>query len=284
MNSAFTTRPRDLIRESPESYIDETALAAAEHAMAAYFARVPYTLSVMRAGFQGGTVLESGPAQVAIAWSHEVIVISPRGSDQTADWRGNFLSIFRRQWRPTLPKGCRLGIGFRSQVDRIAPLVVEKLLALRELFPRAELVIGGHSLGAALVPPLVAYLDLQGLPVRVAYMLEPPRPGNRRFAEWYNDAFSDFSTPTYMVVNVMRGQTDLVTRVPLRRHGARHVGQRVIHADGRVLFGEDAWQLHRAANPVGYVKAWRVITRTVYSVRAHLGKQLLKTLRGRVEG
>ncbi len=282
MSSTFTTTPEDLIDDDPRVYSDRTALAMAEHSIAIYEKTDRYRFAVASAGFTGGTVLTRGPAQVGIAWHPKVIVISPRGSDEPRDWLGNFASVFRRQWRPILPKGCRIGVGFLRQAKRIAPHVLAKVKWARYIFPKAEVVVDGHSLGAALVAPIVSYLDWGGVPVTVAYMLEPPRPGNAAFADWYDQVFSRFSTPTYNVTNIVGGETDMVTRTPLRRHGARHVGQRVLLSDGKMHYGIGAWKRHRADNPVGYLKAWRIISKAICAVRAHSGQRLLKTLRARV--
>ena len=81
------------------------------------------------------------------------------------------------------------------------------------------------------------------------------------------------------VVNVVGGVSDLITRIPLKRHGARHLGRCVIHSAGNVLKGWKAWERHRDENPVGYIAAWRVITRVIASVQAHSGKRLVEVLR-----
>lgn len=278
--STFTT-PEDLISDDPRVYSDTTALALAEHSVAVYQSAEHYGFDAMAAGFTGGTVIARGPAQVGVAWSPKVIQVTPRGSDQPRDWLGNFASVFRKQWRPILPRGCRVGVGFLRQANQIAAPVLAKVLWARQIFPGAKVTISGHSLGAALVPLLVAYFKYHGVLARVAYMLEPPRPGNGKFARWY-DAKTPRHVPTYNVTNVVRGETDLVTRVPLRRHGARHVGQRVVLADGERYDGYSAWRAHRAANPVGYVAAWRAISKAVFALRAHSGELLLETLRRRL--
>ncbi len=280
--SVIRTSPVDLLR-TPRRYDDLVALATAEHAVKVYGSAAEYGFEAMSAGFEGGTVVESGPAQIGLSWSPEAVVVAPRGSDEPGDWIGNLASVVRWGWLPYLPKGCRAGLGFRSQARRAAPLVLGRLRQLLARRPAASVILTGHSLGAAVVPLLVAYLHHHGIDIRVAYMHEPPRPGNLALATWYDRAFTAGSTPTYTVVNVVGGEADLVTRVPLKRHGARHLGRCVIHSQGHKLHGWGAWARHREANPVGYIAAWRVITRTAAAIRAHLGGRLLETLRGNVQ-
>lgn len=287
--------PECLLIDDQSAYDDGVSLATAEHAVAVYLDPDGYGFAAMRAGFYGGTVLSEGAAQVGLAWHKSVIVVSARGSSEWGDWRDDLASIFKRRWQPYVPKSCRLGRGFVRQANKILGKLVERLAALQEMFPNARLVVTGHSLGGALVPLLVTALEREEtrrleagdaesapwwLPV-VAYPHESPRTGNIPWAEWYDERFTKRRVPTYSVVNVKDGEPDLVTRVPKRSWRFRHLGTRVIHASGRVLFGNEAWQKFRASNPVGSLAAWRVISRLIRSVQAHLGQELLSTLRSR---
>lgn len=303
----FTTAPEDVFCSDPSEYRNTTALALAEQSVAAYLENDQYAQAVMLAGYHGGKVIEEGDTQVALSWHPRAIVIAARGSSEAGDWLDDFSSAFRVGWSPPLPKRWffsgetgrqqkgrpRIGAGFRRQAMDISPELLALVREARELYPRAPIAVTGHSLGAALVPLIVADLDYAGITAAVAYAFESPRVGNAAFAGWYHRIFDAGMpgliyptvtgpaglrsyTPTYSVVNVVKGEPDVVTRFPRRYWGFRHVGRRVIHAGGQVLFGDDAWQSYRAANPVA---RWRLITRGVRSIRAHLGEQLLATLR-----
>ncbi|HAX81605.1 MAG TPA: hypothetical protein DCY40_03420 [Actinobacteria bacterium] len=298
--TTFTTGPADLLG-NPRRYDDRMTLAAAEHAIAVYTRPADYGFAAMSAGFEGGTVIERGAAQVGIAWTPEVIVVSPRGSSQVEDWLHNAASVIRRRWRPPVMLG-KVGAGFRRQAIHAGETVcewVEHLIADR---PGAQLVIDGHSLGGAMVPLLVAQLahtrreavaagHRPQLPTpRAAFMFCAPRVGNRQWSSWYDERFTYGSTPTWAVVNVVNGEPDLVTRVPRSAWGFWHVGRRAVltgypRLDGgpgcEVVFGEGAWETFRAANPVGNLAAWRIISRTVTAARAHFGSGLLRVLRER---
>ncbi len=291
----FTTRSTTLREWHPDDWAPDVALHLAEHAVEIYRTGTDYAASTRRAGFTGSAFIESGPAQVGLSWDDESIVISPRGSSEGKDWL-NDLSLWRRSWSPFLPSGARYHAGFRSQLKRISEPLAKRLMmedavisAPPDGVPRnvhnkrehvggsREVYVTGHSLGAAMVPGLVARLAHSGIYPRAAMMFASPRVGNERFSQFYEQ----LGVPTWSVVNVEGGEQDLVTRVPKRGWGYRHVGRRVILEAGVTLFGDEAWQLHRAANPTAVADSWRVITKNLRAARAHSGDLVLNSLRER---
>lgn len=284
MPDAFTTKLTAVESYAGDAFDAAAQLHTAEHAVAVYDSPADYNLEAMMAGYQGGTILSEGSAQVGVAYSKRVIMIAARGSSQPADWRDDLLSIVRVGWVPYLPKGCRVGFGFRRQAKAICPRLLDYLRELLELHPDAEVIVTGHSLGAALVPLIVAYLAHHGIAVRFAVAHESPRVGSERFAAWYDQTFTYGATTTWSIVNVRDGEPDIVTRVPKRSWGFRHHGRRVVLDRAEVLFGHEAWQRWRADNPVpNRTAAWRIITRlvrsTAASMRAHFGSSLLASWR-----
>ncbi len=279
----FTTNPSSISAWDGEGFHAEAVLHLAEHAVLVY-SELPYGRAAQAAGFDRARVVKRGGAQVGIAWSQDLIVISARGSDELGDWFWNILSWLLVSW-DALPPGCRVGLGFRRQIRKVAEEVVDFVkILLASTASAPAVVVTGHSLGGALVPLIVISLRAHGVPVRYAVAHESPRVGNEAFASWYDETFTYGATPTWSIVNVLDGHSDLVTRIPKRRWKFRHLGRRVILAGGKVLFGEDAWQRHRAEHPVGNgVAAWRIVTRfyraTAASIRAHFGRRLLASLR-----
>lgn len=86
----------------------------------------------------------------------------------------------------------------------------------------------GHSLGAALATLAVAKLGEEDKPVNGLYTFGQPRVGDRSFARNFNQ---DFGNIAFRFVN----NNDVVTRVPPRATGFRHVGKTLyIDVDGRV--------------------------------------------------
>lgn len=273
---AITTKPADLLHGSG-SYSDMASYATAEHAVAVYAEPWQYTASCLEQGFTGATIVSVGAAQVGVAWHDDVILVTARGSSEKADWFGDLASVFRRGWPGVLPKGARMGLGWRRQCVNVCGDVLRFVARLLERRPGAKVVITGHSLGGAMAVGILCYFREHGIPVQSCYAHEPPRPGNQKLKEWVATG----NTPVYTVVNIEDGERDLVTRVPLKRNGARHVGEMTMNAHGDVYRGEAAWEAHRASNPVGYAAGWRVITKLIRAARAHSGKALLKALRRR---
>lgn len=288
----FRTRPADF-RGPGGMYDPPLACATAEHAIAVYQHPGDYAArAAMDADFDGATILERGPAQVGIAWTDELIVISPRGSSQMLDWLVDAASVVRVGWDPYLPPGVRVGWGFRRQAERILEPLVEFVAHLRQTRPRAKIVSGAHSLGAAVLPLLVAALrhieagdqrpfvaGRHELSPEVVYLHCCPRIGNKAWADWYRTKIASKGAPTFSVVNILRGEPDLVTRIPKKRWGFRHIGTRVLLRENEIYFGDAAWRSHRAKNPVGFWRAARIITRSIRSIRAHSGRKLVKRLR-----
>jgi triacylglycerol lipase len=77
--------------------------------------------------------------------------------------------------------------------------------------------ITGHSLGAALANLAVARMIEEDSPVAGLYTFGQPRTGSRR---WARDFDQDFKDRAFRFVN----NNDVVTRVPPRELGYRHVG------------------------------------------------------------
>jgi len=266
-----------------------SVLHLAEHAVAVYEPDSTHARIVRAAGYRSAFITRGG-AQVALCWSKDAVVIACRGSSEGKDWRDNAASIWRNQWRPVLPKGVRVGRGFRRQVDSILDPLVERL-KLECCGPdtpggheHPPIFVVGHSLGGAMVPLVVAGLDHYGFEVEHAAMFSAPRVGSRRWRDWYD---TNFEEKTRSYVNVSGGQTDLVTRIPRRIWGFRHVGERVIlDDDGDTLYGDKEWREHKRDHPVDNAQGWRILTRMHrridHSLAAHHGQAMLDAVDARL--
>lgn len=282
----FTTSASELLAYSGEVWRPVPILHTAEHAVAVYLDTDGYIRACRDAGFDGGTVIKRGSAAAGMAWSDELIVISPVGSNDSGDWIGNLMSWLMRPWPGVLPGACRVGYGFLRQAKLLCPEILQWIRTLEVAGRSYRIVVDGHSLGAALVPLIVSYLSAEGVRVDVAVSHESPRVGNVEFAEWYDARFKDGHTSTWSIVNVVAGHPDIVTRLPKKDWGFRHLGKRVILDGGKTLHGDERWQEYRSRNPIGNgVAAWRIFTRfyrrAASSIRAHYGRSLLASLRAR---
>lgn len=266
-------KPGDLLpRCEPTEYCPRASLASARHAMAIYDHPARYDQYCVGAGFDGANVLTSGGAQVGVAYSPEVIAVTPRGTSQLLDVLADLGSVIRVQC-DNAPKGARIGFGFRVQARKITPSLLDYLLHLGARYPDAKMALQGHSLGAALCPPLAATLSQYFKAPLVIYAHCSPRVGNRAFAEWFNAAYPQ----TFATVNVWRGEVDPITRVPLLAWGWGETGQRAFFCDGKRYSDRD-WQEYRRKHPVTTLQGIRIITRILRGRTAHSSRTLLKAL------
>jgi Lipase (class 3) len=250
----------------------EAALACAEHSQRIY--EPFYEAAARGAGFDRSIVFDRGGCQVAVSSSPDLVLITCQGSTEARDWWSNFRSICREGWPGVLPSGASVGGGFLRQTQSVAADVFEAVADR----PGARIVITGHSLGAAVANLLAVWIREAMAPRRIitGYVFESPRVGNDAWAASFDTCFGSW----WSVVNVYRGQVDVVTRVPKRRWGFHHCGQRVIVDGGFLHFGRKAWREYRDRQSVSDVAAWRVVSRLALSVQAHSAERVVAALRG----
>lgn len=257
-------------------YSDGAAAALGEHAAASYLSPEAYRAEARRAGWPWATVVENAATQVALAVSPgRAAVITARGTSQRRDWHDN-LGICRVRW-PRLIGAGRVHAGFRAQARRVEAVTRAALQALNGLFPGQAVWITGHSLGGAIAPFLALMAAEEGVEVAGVVTFNSPRVGDVEWEGWY-DA-TTVGRRTWRVVVMRRGVQDLVSRVPLRRLGWRHVGRPVVISDGRRHEGADAWDRARAEHRMTPVEAWRVLSRLQLGIQAHLASTLVAELR-----
>ena len=107
------------------------------------------------------------------------IVVTFRGSDYDEpldDWVTD-LSFFRTNF-PSC-NNCKVHAGFYNASQRLRGMVRSKISSFRKVYPKAKLIMTGHSLGGALAT--MQALDSQefGNNVDLVYIYGNPRVGNR---------------------------------------------------------------------------------------------------------
>jgi triacylglycerol lipase len=134
------------------------------------------------------------------------------------------------------------------------------------------LYITGHSLGAALATLMASRLAMEQVyPVQAVYTFGSPRVGDSAFAAAYA---RELGERTFRVVN----HDDLVTRVPTRSLGYRHVGQ-VIYFDADGAMHQDVGYRYRFLNLLANaVEDYKKAART--SIADHSMALYLKRFRG----
>ncbi len=163
-------------------------------------------------GFSQFTFFDQKESQAFLAGNEKMIIIAFRGTEPTKlqDWMTD-LKIRRK----TGPYG-KVHRGFLKGFQAIWP---EIRATVKKWQTQAQsLWLTGHSLGGALATLGMASLGEEAKPVHGLYTFGQPRVGGKTFARNFD---LDFKSRMFRFVN----NNDVVTRVPTRNSGYRHVGQ-----------------------------------------------------------
>ena len=136
--------------------------------------------------------------------SQNTIYISFRGSQSTKNWISNLDAVFTDY---PLCANCKVHKGFYTAEQNSIAQIISQVKTLKQQFPSYQIVVTGHSLGAALAT--LTAIDIQNAgvgPVRL-FMYGCPRVGNTEFAEWYSGAMADRNRVTH--------HKDLVVHSPM---------------------------------------------------------------------
>lgn len=254
---------RPLIRGDFAVHSLATAAALAEHAAAVYRSGAEYAATVRGGRWPVATQVVAGVTRVGVAVSPSTVVLACRGSDDAGDWLENLLAL-RVGWRPVLPPGVGVHLGFRRQAERIRAELFG-VLDVAELNGDHRVILTGHSLGGAMALLLAAALRADGRRVDAVVTFNAPRVGGRRWAAW--ETWESTTVARFVVAR--QGERDLVSRLPLSRFGWEHVGAPTVVAGENIARGEAAWQRLRAENPTGLLAGWRVFSRLRAGIAAH---------------
>ena len=181
--------------------------------------------------------------QALLITGPKVAILAFRGTEpkQIEDW----LTDARFSPKPWDSGLGEVHTGFAGALEGVYPEIVARIEALRG--SGRLLYLTGHSLGAALATLMATRLAArQVYPVQGVYTYGSPRTGNPEFADAYTRLVGD---RTHRFVN----NEDLVTRVPPRAFGLKHVGGLAyFDADGRLHQDIGFWYrfLNTVANAV----------------------------------
>lgn len=247
----------------------------AEHAALAYD-EAEHRARAADMGF-GFNWIERGAAQCAVLSSRKEILVVFPGTADPGDWVDDVRSICRVRWNDTLPG--TVGRGFRRQAEAIWPEVETVVRRCAEHNTSAQVVLVGHSLGAAIATLTRVYLERRaGVAVEALYSFGSPRVGDLEFFEWYRRALNG---QHWSIRNTRDDRADLVTRVPKRSWGFRHVGTPVILIENGLSFSPERWHEIRSRDPVGSWRCVRIIRQAAWDIRAHSMRETVDSL-GRI--
>ena len=196
---------------SSTSFSFFNAVALGQAALIAYEAEPTIAAAVDKWGMNNFRFITQKETQCFVAGDDKKIIVSFRGTEpnKLKDWAtdagiflgpGPFGSVHQ---------------GFLGALLDVWPAVRD---TLREFQDQAQsLWFTGHSLGAALATLAVTELRKNARPVYGLYTFGQPRVGDSEFERMFN---MDFKSMCFRYAN----NNDVVTRVPLRTMGYRHVG------------------------------------------------------------
>lgn len=203
-------------------YSKANAIRMAEYSQLAYM-KEAYARSLLTSsnwGFEKMVWIEDNATdtQAYAAATAEYIVISFRGTKEPRD----FLTDLMIRKKPFLGDGKsesgfgEVHRGFNMAFESVRDQLKATLDAFESEQPGRPIFITGHSLGAALAQLAALYLASIGKEVASVYTYGSPRVGNRDFQRGYESLLKD---RTFLHMN----NTDIVTTIPLKLLGFRHV-------------------------------------------------------------
>lgn len=154
--------------------------------------------------------------------SQSTIFVVFRGSESIKNWASNIDAILTDY---PVCEGCSVHKGWYSAEQNSIDTIISEVKALKEKFPSYDIVVTGHSLGAALSTLTSVDLMKAGLgPIRT-FTFGSPRVGNQEFSDWYSSTMENFSRVTH--------HKDLVVHSPMHERFT-HVSHEFYEPDDSV--------------------------------------------------
>lgn len=162
---------------------------------------------------QPSTTITDTAGFIATDPTHKTIVLAFRGSYSIRNWVTDAAFLFKN---PDLCKGCLAEMGFWDSWANVRDDILEQLQTALAQNPGYELVVVGHSLGAAIAT--LAAADIRGreeeYPFPTLYAYASPRVGNRALAQYITDQGKNYR---------FTHADDPVPKLPLLAMGYVHV-------------------------------------------------------------
>ena len=194
------------------TYQYQNAVLMAKAAQLAYESPEAIQEKVNKWGFPQFAFFDRKETQAFVAGNTEMILVAFRGAEpaRLKDWMTD--TQLRRKPGPY----GKVHRGFLKSLQHVWEDIQNALTSFQN--QSQSIWFTGHSLGAALATLAVAKMGEDAKPVNGLYTFGQPRVGGKAFAREFNIDFKDI---TFRFVN----NNDVVTRVPTRELGFRHVGQ-----------------------------------------------------------
>jgi triacylglycerol lipase len=176
--------------------------------------------------------------QAFLSWGDGVALLAFRGTEKNlTDWTTDAKFELVDATAHGLPG--KIHHGFAAALESVWPALLTALNGLKN--QRVLLHVTGHSLGGALATLAALRLTrLRTLPVQSVHTFGSPRVGDETFATAFDAALAGRA---YRIVN----NEDLVTRIPPRETGYKHVGT-IIYIDESGKIQRDIGYWYRFLN------------------------------------
>jgi triacylglycerol lipase len=211
------------------AYSPVNAVGLAQAARLSYLNPFNITSTAHLWDFPRCQFLERNHTQAFMMGNEEVIILAFRGTEGRCikDWMTDAdLALVRES-------SGRVHHGFSFGLEAIWLDILANLQNFRT--NNQTLFITGHSLGGALATLAAAKLQAFGYPVQGIYTFGSPRVGDMDF---FNHFSQIFPNSAFRFVN----NNDVVTRIPPRSFGYKHVGQCLFFdSEGNLHYEIDAW-------------------------------------------
>ena len=175
-------------------------------------ARILSDLQALDSAFDSVYGFDAQSSQGCIVVHQSYVAVVFRGTDEMADWLDNI-----NVQMVAGPFG-EVHAGFKNALMDIWPAMRQQLKTVQRSPKARPLWITGHSLGGAMATLAAAQLVQDDEPFFGVYTFGSPRCGDRDFARTYK---LEAGERTYRFQN----NNDLVSRIPARAMGYRHVGR-----------------------------------------------------------
>ena len=173
--------------------------------------------------FEKVVPFNASSSQACVVAHEDFIAAVFRGTDEPADWLDNLNVV------PEPGPFGKVHKGFHGALMDVWPTMRQTIRAIRkDDSARRPLWLTGHSLGGAMATIAASLLVDDDEPFFGVYTFGSPRCGDREFARVYK---VEAGARTFRFQN----NNDIVSRIPARAMGYRHVGGFVYITEGGTL-------------------------------------------------
>jgi predicted lipase len=159
----------------------------------------------------------SSQVVVTIDKEEEEILIGFRGTINKIQQWASDLDVKYTKW---FNGNGKVHSGFYDRFNEIKTPTITFLKKAQKELPNGDIIISGHSMGAAVAVMFASYLKELNIHPRFVYTYGSPRVGDRAFAQYVDKQFGD------QLIRIMN-DWDMVTDLPPVAFGYRHTGKLV---------------------------------------------------------